>query len=308
MISIVKSRSAKYRKSADAACAAIVRVADTSKSTPAAIVTTPLAESTANAPDASFASENTTPPRAAISGAVIVSPTGAPRRALSATRSAAGFASPRAPRGSGAGGARSPPRLQAASASPSPRVAKRCLRPMLCVFLPSQREYARRRLPARPGLVPRAGGDFVAKLEQPLALPGACLAAGRSGGFARRLFDSAIGVFRKPAALARKHGCVVAIRPAAELRAPVVGERLLELGPGVHHERAVLRHRFRNRPALEHEDLDAAVGGRDRQLEIGAHLDRGGVRDHTLADPQPPTREQVQRADGPRVARRRQRP
>ena len=71
--------------------------------------------------------------------------------------------------------------------------------------------------------------------------------------------------------------------PAAEACALVVGEGAADLGLGVHHERAVLRHRLADRAALQHEEFGAhraAVDDLERLQRID--LDRG-VRVHRLA-------------------------
>src|SRR5690606_14852507 len=63
--------------------------------------------------------------------------------------------------------------------------------------------------------------------------------SGGGGG----LHHITVGVAREAIGSA-VHGLLRGPRPAPEARAPVVGERLLDLGLRVHHERAVLRHRL----------------------------------------------------------------
>ena len=57
------------------------------------------------------------------------------------------------------------------------------------------------------------------------------------------------------------HGTVGIPRPTPESRALVVGERLLDLGAGVHHERPVLGDGLADRATLQDEAFDCGVTG-----------------------------------------------
>ena len=61
------------------------------------------------------------------------------------------------------------------------------------------------------------------------------------------------------ATIACLHRVVRRPRPTAELRRAVVGERLLELGGGVHDERSVTLDGLTDRPTLQQEALDLVV-------------------------------------------------
>ena len=78
------------------------------------------------------------------------------------------------------------------------------------------------------------------------------------------------------------HRCFVGPRPAAELRALVVLHCLGNLGLGVHHERAVLRHGLVDRLALQQQKLCHLTAIIDKR-GVGARLqlDRG-VAAHRL--------------------------
>ncbi len=82
---------------------------------------------------------------------------------------------------------------------------------------------------------------------------------GRSGSRApalrRRPFRLAVGAPREAPGVSRVHRLVARPGPAAELRALVVGEGLLDLVARVHHERAVLHDRLADRAALQQQDL-----------------------------------------------------
>ena len=94
------------------------------------------------------------------------------------------------------------------------------------------------------------------------------------------------------------HRLVARPRPAAELRALVVGERLLDLRRRVHHERAVLHDRLADRAALQQQQL-ALVRRRASSAHVGvARAARTPRASRTTA---PPTRqraaaEEVERA------------
>ena len=51
-------------------------------------------------------------------------------------------------------------------------------------------------------------------------------------------------------------------RPPAKLRALIILKCLLDSGPIIHHKWPVLRYRFTDGTALQHQDLHRAVGGR----------------------------------------------
>jgi hypothetical protein len=72
--------------------------------------------------------------------------------------------------------------------------------------------------------------------------------------FRRFLFTPA-RVARKTRRLTAMHRRVVRERPAAELRALVVGQGLCDLGLCVHHKGAVLHHRLADRLALQQQEL-----------------------------------------------------
>ena len=96
--------------------------------------------------------------------------------------------------------------------------------------------------------------------------------------------------------------------PPAELRPPVVGERLLDLRFGVHHERPVLRDGLADRPGLQHQTLDGFVTGYERDRDVGLQQHPGRVVDVVAGDAQAVSFEDVQRAHGLRAARGRQLP
>src|SRR5262249_29272600 len=96
--------------------------------------------------------------------------------------------------------------------------------------------------------------------------------------------DLPIRVARESASLARMHRLVLAERPAAELRAAIVVERLLELRARVHDERTVLRDRLGDRRALEHEDLDWGIEGGDTHGLVACDVDRRRLRDDAARD------------------------
>ena len=73
---------------------------------------------------------------------------------------------------------------------------------------------------------------------------------------------AAVGPAREAPGLAVVHGIVGGPGPTAELGGAVVGERLLDLGLVVHHERSVLRDRLADRATLQHERFRAV---RDRR-------------------------------------------
>ncbi len=104
------------------------------------------------------------------------------------------------------------------------------------------------------------------------------------------------------------HRRVVGPRPAAEAGALVVGERLLQLGAAVHHERPVLRDRLADRTALQQQQLARLVAVDDRDVAIGDELERGVRRDRLAVDRHRPAREEVQAAARAVAGRGRQRP
>ena len=82
----------------------------------------------------------------------------------------------------------------------------------------------------------------------------------RAAALTRRPLRTGTGTILAPVGMAGEafgvasvHRVVGGPGPAAELRRAVVGERLLDLGFVVHHERAVLRDRLADRAALQHE-------------------------------------------------------
>ena len=98
------------------------------------------------------------------------------------------------------------------------------------------------------------------------------------------------------------HGIVGGPRPPAEPGRAVVGERLLDAGLVVHHERAVLRDGLADRAALQHERLGAAGPAGERDLGVDAQ-DRAGGRFELLLVDAHRSLEHVQRAH--RLAARR---
>ena len=91
-------------------------------------------------------------------------------------------------------------------------------------------------------------------------------------------------------------------RPPAELRPPVVRERLLDLRLGVHHERPVLRDGLADRPGLQHQTLDGFVTGYERDRDVGLQQHPGRVVDVVAGDAQAVAFEDIQRAHGLRPA------
>ena len=67
-----------------------------------------------------------------------------------------------------------------------------------------------------------------------------------------------VGVACESAFASRMHRRVVEPRPAAKLRSPIIGERVVQFRARVHHEWPVLSGWFANRAPLEQENLDAA--------------------------------------------------
>ena len=115
--------------------------------------------------------------------------------------------------------------------------------------------------------------------------------------------------WRPPARACRRHAARSAPRPgrapdrprpgpAAEAGALVVGERLLDLGLGVHHERPVLDDGLADRAPLQHQHL-GAVGRRSTSSAASARTTRPRVARRRAW---PPTRsrarEEVERPDG----------
>ena len=91
-----------------------------------------------------------------------------------------------------------------------------------------------------------------------------------------RAFLAAIAMAGEARRVAAVHRRVVLPRPAAELRAPEVGEGRGDLGRRVHDERPLLHHRLADRPALEQQELgDRLAGVHQLDLDAGAQLDRG---------------------------------
>ena len=74
-------------------------------------------------------------------------------------------------------------------------------------------------------------------------------------------------------------------RPSSELSAAIVREGLLDLGLGVHHERAILSHRFADRSPLKEENFAFTVSGLDFEVDAAAHLDRGVGWLRVIAEP-----------------------
>ena len=91
-------------------------------------------------------------------------------------------------------------------------------------------------------------------------------------------FDVTVGVAGEAAAGRSVMRIVAVPRPASELRALVVVERLHDLVARVHHERAVLDDGFADRATLHHEQLDVTVGRREheRLLRIDDRAGRSG--------------------------------
>ena len=69
----------------------------------------------------------------------------------------------------------------------------------------------------------------------------------------RSSFDSSVGVLGESAGIPVMHGRVLRPGPAAELRAAVVVEGLLQLGARVHHEQSGLRDGLSDRVALQEQ-------------------------------------------------------
>ena len=124
----------------------------------------------------------------------------------------------------------------------------------------------RRRRPQRLGGSGHAETDGVSRGVPERLLLARVLRGAPSGA---RLLDPAVGVTGEAAAIARVDRRVLGKRPAAELRAPVVLERLLQFGAGVHHEGPVLRDRLADRPPLQQQHFGAR-----RRRPRGAPPDR----------------------------------
>ncbi len=117
-------------------------------------------------------------------------------------------------------------------------------------------------------------------------------------------------MFREASPLRSVVGIVGRPRPAPELGLPIVAERLLDLGVGVHHERPVSSHRFADRSSLQHHDL--GTGGAGGEGEVGSRVDeRPGARPErdrprTVVSPDDElvTFEEVQNSLGRRIVNR----
>ena len=77
------------------------------------------------------------------------------------------------------------------------------------------------------------------------------------------------------------HRCIVRPRPAAKFCSAVVGKGLVDFGFGVHHKRAVLRHRLGNRFALQHQKFADLRAIDQFDIDAGVQLD-GSVAGHGL--------------------------
>ncbi len=87
------------------------------------------------------------------------------------------------------------------------------------------------------------------------------------------LLEASIGVPRETADVPRLYRVVGRPGPAAEPRALVVLQCLLNARLIVHHERSVLGDRFTNGSALQQEHLGARGAGRDGDRFVGADDD-----------------------------------
>ena len=85
----------------------------------------------------------------------------------------------------------------------------------------------------------------------------------------------AVGVFGEASLRAGMDRIVLRPRPSAELSAAIVREGLLDLRFGVHHERAVLRHRLADGSPLKEQDFAFALAGLDFEVDTAANFDRG---------------------------------
>ena len=68
-----------------------------------------------------------------------------------------------------------------------------------------------------------------------------------------RSLSATVSVFGKSALLPWQYRCLIAPWPAAKFGAAIVGKGLNDLGIGVHHKRAMLRHRFIDWLALQQQ-------------------------------------------------------
>ena len=138
--------------------------------------------------------------------------------------------------------------------------------------------------------------------DPPHERTGPCLPSDVSDQTGRGLLDGAVGAPGEPAPGVRVDRLLGGPRPAAELRLPVVGERLLDLVLAVHHERPVAGDRLADRvgPGAAAPRLPSALSSSTSTSErttapvLGADL--GAV------DRQAAALEEVERAD--RVRRR----
>src|SRR5215470_364976 len=121
-------------------------------------------------------------------------------------------------------------------------------------------------------------------------------------------FDMAVGVACKSSLGTRENRRVFRKRPAAELRALVVVERLFELRTRVHDERAVLRDWLVDWTALQQQDLRGAADGLNRHGTIGMYTNRRRPRDNAIDDLHAGALEEVKRSRDERVARGRNGP
>src|SRR5690606_36428355 len=117
-----------------------------------------------------------------------------------------------------------------------------------------------------------------------------------SSGGASRLLAPAVGPHREATGVEAVDRVLLRPRPATEAGAAVVGERLVDLGLGVHHERAVAGLRLADRSALQEEHLSAA-GALEVELPVGADDRAGATADVVVVDAQAVALEHVERAD-----------
>ena len=120
----------------------------------------------------------------------------------------------------------------------------------------------------------------------------------REPGALRDVLAAAVSVDGKPARLRSVVRRLVWPGPATELGGLIVGESVLDLALGVHHERAVLRHRLSDRSALKDHDLDAFGPSTQLGYLVGLDQRTGSCADLGGTDRNGRSFERIQRTGG----------
>jgi hypothetical protein len=109
-------------------------------------------------------------------------------------------------------------------------------------------------------------------------------------------FEASVGVFREAPLFAAVHRVVGGPRPAPELGALIVGDRLLDLVTGIHHEGAVRGHGLSDWPSLQYQEFALTFARFELECHVASNRQRGVRRHGLFADASRRTSEEVERA------------